>query len=57
MTFAEITIREELNIRYEAKQSFWNYFSQYCMHVYWLPPKVEVEFLSAMTFGANGLLF
>jgi hypothetical protein len=27
------------------------------MHVRCLPPKVEVAFLSAMTFGASGLLF
>ncbi|KIM75255.1 hypothetical protein PILCRDRAFT_827508 [Piloderma croceum F 1598] len=47
------SIGDELNIRYDAKQSFWNYFSQYCMHVRRLPPKVEVEFLSAMTFGSN----
>ena len=31
------------------------YCADYCIHIRELPPKVEVEFLSAMTFGANGL--
>ena len=55
VAFADERIREENNVIYQKKVAFWMYCADYCIHIRELPPKVEVEFLSAMTFGANGL--
>jgi len=46
-------VGDENNVIYQKKVAFWMYCADYCIHIRELPPKVEVEFLSAMTFGAN----
>jgi hypothetical protein len=38
----------------QAKELFWKHLESYPMHYSLLPWDLEVEFLNAITFGANG---
>lgn len=41
----------------QAKELFWRHLESFPMHNHFLPWDYEVEFLNAITFGANGSFF